>query len=78
MIGNNTNCKKVCATQETITKTEPDATAAGNETSDNPKNKYAAHIVPTPRVSINPIRSLNESFPFTEGSARPEVCGCSL
>ena len=60
-----TNCKKVCATQETITIVSPDCRALGNEIRATPANKYAHHMVATPAVIFWANQRLNLFTPST-------------
>ncbi len=57
IIGSSTSCRKVWASQETITKVFPEAMAAGNETRASNENAIAAHIVPTAEVIFTPSLS---------------------
>lgn len=57
IIGSSTNCRKVWASQETITRVFPEAMAAGNETRANSEKAIAAHIVPTAVVILTPSLS---------------------
>lgn len=64
MIGSKTSCRKVWATQETITKTFPDMIAIGRETSESMAKAIAAHIVPTAWVIFSPAASSLELIVF--------------
>lgn len=57
IIGSSTSCKKVWASQETITRVFPEAIAAGSETKASREKAIAAHIVPTVVVIFTPSLS---------------------
>src|SRR5215813_11470489 len=58
MMGSNTNCKNVCAVQETIMSGSCELRAAGNEIKASSANRYAAHMEPTDLVTNTATRLL--------------------
>ena len=59
IIESKTNCRKVCAIQETMTITSCDWIALGSEIKAMNANRYAQAIVPTPEVTNTANLRLN-------------------
>ena len=59
MMLSRTSCRKVCATQLTITITLPEPSAAGSEISAISAKMYAQVIEPTDRVTLSASQVLN-------------------